>query len=186
MRNTLLVCQLVLQGLVAVALLNQVASRPIPLQSAPNTVEELEVAAGKRPGLEVLDGVTLDATEVQMVKELWAFRSLVDSKTRTSPRPPLVVDQKLVDKARIYAHWMAANKRFQHSRSIMEGFIGGENIARGAIGAKEVTKDWSESLGDGRLGSGHRGTMLGPWTKVGVAAARDENNVWYWIQMFDR
>lgn len=79
----------------------------------------------------------------------------------------LLIDDGLINSARIHCRWMATNRSMTHSRGVAE------NIAAGQPDSDAVITAWMNSRG-------HRANILGRYTAVGVTGHQAANGTWYW------
>lgn len=92
---------------------------------------------------------------------------------------PLILDQKLEQRAQKHAEWMAKKNKLLHGNLDGTNFkIIGENIAMGYKDEKEVTRGWMKS-------PGHRQNILDKRFKyAGFGYACSKNGTPYWCAQF--
>ena len=79
----------------------------------------------------------------------------------------LLIDDGLINTARVHCRWMASNRSMTHSRGVAE------NIAAGQTSSEAAVTAWMNSRG-------HRANILGRYTSVGVTGHQAANGTWYW------
>jgi uncharacterized protein YkwD len=111
------------------------------------------------------DCSTMTEAESQIVAE-------TNSARAAAGLPELVVDCRLMGRARRHANRMATESFFRHS----DGAI--ENIASGQPHAQAAVRTW--------LGSpGHRANIMNrSYTRIGVAGFVGRDGKTYWVQQF--
>lgn len=103
--------------------------------------------------------------------------------------PPLSLDEKLTEAARLHAEDMARREEMTHEgadgsdaaervkRAGYRYVKTAENVARGQGDAAEVVRAWMES-------EGHRANILGDFSQMGGAKAESEDGEPYWCVVF--
>ena len=103
--------------------------------------------------------------------------------------PPLTLDPKLTEAARLHAEDMAGRREMTHEgadgskpfervkRAGYRFVKTGENVARGQRAVAEAMKSWMES-------EGHRKNILGDFAQMGGARVEDEDGEPYWCVVF--
>jgi uncharacterized protein YkwD len=112
-----------------------------------------------------------------------------DKEREAEKLPPLTLDDQLTEAARLHAEDMAQRQEMTHEgadgstsadrvkRAGYRYVKTGENVARGQGTVAEVVQAWMES-------EGHRENILGDFTQMGGAVARDEDGETYWCVEF--
>lgn len=119
-------------------------------------------------------------------------RELLDAHNReraAEKLPPLDLDETLAKVARLHALDMAERREMTHDgadgsrvgdRAKRAGYHYvkvGENVARGQRSVSKVVNEWMRS-------EGHRKNVLGDFTRMGGAVARDDDGDPYWCVVF--
>jgi uncharacterized protein YkwD len=115
--------------------------------------------------LGVGDCSTMSEGEAQIIAETNAARA-------EAGLPELVVDCRLMSRARRHANRMATDGFFAHSSGVTE------NIASGQPHARAAVRSWLAS-------PGHRANILSRRnTRIGVAGYVGRDGKTYWVQQF--
>jgi uncharacterized protein YkwD len=144
----------------------QTVQTAAPQASQPAPTADAEASARQAEQEKVVDGVKLEAIEVNLV-------SYTNDERVRNGLPPLEVDKDLMETARTHAAWMTRTHNMVHTALAVA-----ENIAMGQPHSSEAVRSWMNS-------PGHRANILNPGHRhIGVAAYCTENGTIFWCQQF--